>query len=110
MPKDEWGAKRLCPHCASRFYDLQRDPMTCPECGHTFTVDSLTSGRGRTATTEKTTAKTKIVEEDTTSDDDVLDDDTSDSDLDDDLLEDDDDDDDVSLDEIADVASSDDDN
>ena len=33
MPKDEWGVKRLCPHCGTRFYDLQRDPMTCPNCG-----------------------------------------------------------------------------
>ncbi|SPH24848.1 hypothetical protein DEA8626_03881 [Defluviimonas aquaemixtae] len=109
MPKDEWGVKRLCPHCASRFYDLQRDPMTCPECGHTFTAESLTSGRGRAVIAEKKAAKKEDVEVDDLTDDEDLDDDSSDTDLDDDLLEDDDDDDDVSLDEIADVASSDDD-
>ncbi|MEZ5778789.1 MAG: TIGR02300 family protein [Paracoccaceae bacterium] len=108
MPKDEWGVKRLCPHCASRFYDLQRDPMTCPECGHTFTVESLTSGRGRTMVAEKTSKKDdEAVVEDLPDDD--LDDDSDDADIDDDLLEDDDDDDDVSLDEIADVAANDDD-
>ena len=45
MPKEEWGTKRLCPHCATRFYDLQNDPMTCPACGASFTVESLTDGR-----------------------------------------------------------------
>lgn len=104
MPKDEWGVKRLCPHCASRFYDLQRDPMTCPECGHTFTTESLVAGRGRTLISEKTPAKVKD-DSDGLADDTDLDDDASDTDLDDDLLEDDDDDD-VSLDEIADVATN----
>ena len=108
MPKDEWGAKRLCPHCNSRFYDLQRDPMTCPECGHTFTAESLVAGRGRTMISEKTAAKATDLEVDDLNDDDDIDDDSSDSDLDDDLLEDDSDDD-VSLDDIADVASNDDD-
>ena len=107
MPKDEWGVKRLCPHCASRFYDLQRDPMTCPECGHSFTVENLVSGRGKMTVVEKTPTKAKTTDPDDLPDDD-LDDDGSDSDIDDDLLEDDDDDD-VSLDEIADVASNDDD-
>lgn len=105
MPKDEWGVKRLCPHCASRFYDLRRDPMTCPECGHTFTAESLVSGRGRTMIAEKTPAKDIVVEADDLTDDEDIDSDSSDDDLDDDLLEDDDDDD-VSLDEIADVATS----
>ena len=27
MPKEEWGTKRLCPQCSTRFYDLQNDPF-----------------------------------------------------------------------------------
>lgn len=108
MPKDEWGVKRLCPHCASRFYDLQRDPMTCPECGHTFTAESLIAGRGRALISEKTAAKSDDSDNDDLTDDTDLDADAADADLDDDLLEDDEDDD-VSLDEIADVATNDDD-
>ncbi|MDI3336659.1 TIGR02300 family protein [Defluviimonas aestuarii] len=108
MPKDEWGVKRLCPHCASRFYDLQRDPMTCPECGHTFTAESLVAGRGRTLISEKAAPKATDLDTDDLTDDTDLDDDAADSDIDDDLLEDDDDDD-VSLDDIADVAGNDDD-
>ena len=26
MPNEEWGVKRLCPKCATRFYDLKNDP------------------------------------------------------------------------------------
>jgi uncharacterized protein (TIGR02300 family) len=108
MPKDEWGVKRLCPHCSSRFYDLRRDPMTCPECSHTFTAESLIAGRGRTLIAEKAPAKETDLEVDDLPDDEEIADDSSDADLDDDLLEDDGDDD-VPLDEIADVAGSDDD-
>jgi uncharacterized protein (TIGR02300 family) len=40
MPKPEWGVKRTCPHCETRFYDLQKEPIVCPECGTTYDVDS----------------------------------------------------------------------
>lgn len=40
MPKAEWGAKRTCPHCETRFFDLQKEPIVCPECGATYDVDS----------------------------------------------------------------------
>lgn len=106
MPKEEWGTKRLCPHCATRFYDLTKDPMTCPACGASFTAESLTNGRARSLIAEKTAAR----DEDQTDlvDDEDLDDDADSGDLDDDLLDDDDDDGDVSLDDIADVPGSDD--
>ena len=39
MPKAEWGVKRTCPNCEARFYDLQREPIACPECGATFNMD-----------------------------------------------------------------------
>lgn len=109
MPKEEWGVKRVCPNCSTRFYDLQRDPMTCPSCGHSFSLESLSSGKGRTLVADKSDAKSapeKASEAD--SGEDVLDDDDTDADLGDDVLEDDDDDN-VSLDDIADVASEDDD-
>lgn len=104
MPKDEWGVKRLCPHCASRFYDLRRDPMTCPECGHGFSADSLVAGRGRTMITEKAAVKERDLDLDDLTEQTELDEEAADVDLDDDLLEDDEDDN-VSLDEIADVTA-----
>ncbi len=107
MPKDEWGAKRLCPHCASRFYDLRRDPMTCPECGHTFSAESLVATRGRAMIVEKAVVKERDLDLDDLADDADLEDAGPDVELDDDLLEDDEDDN-VSLDDIADVGAGDD--
>jgi uncharacterized protein (TIGR02300 family) len=53
MPKDEWGVKRVCPHCSSRFYDLRTDPMTCPVCGTTFALESLTMAKPKALRPEK---------------------------------------------------------
>src|SRR5436190_7967367 len=34
MVKPEWGTKRTCPKCSTRFYDLTNDnPVHCVECG-----------------------------------------------------------------------------
>ena len=34
MVKAEWGTKRSCPKCGSRFYDLgKEDPVVCIACG-----------------------------------------------------------------------------
>ena len=34
MVKAEWGTKRTCPKCATRFYDLgKEDPIHCIACG-----------------------------------------------------------------------------
>lgn len=35
MVKPEWGTKRGCPKCGTRFYDLgAEEPVTCIECGN----------------------------------------------------------------------------
>lgn len=103
MPKEEWGTKRMCPHCGSRFYDLQADPMTCPVCGESYTAESLIAGRGRALVSEKTAAR-NISDDDVIESDEDLDANETETELDDDLLEDDDDSD-VSLDDIADVPA-----
>jgi uncharacterized protein (TIGR02300 family) len=34
MVKPEWGTKRTCPKCGTRFYDLGKDePIQCIACG-----------------------------------------------------------------------------
>jgi uncharacterized protein (TIGR02300 family) len=34
MVKPEWGTKRTCPKCSTRFYDLgNNEPVHCIECG-----------------------------------------------------------------------------
>ncbi|MEP3278363.1 MAG: TIGR02300 family protein [Stappiaceae bacterium] len=38
MAKPELGTKRLCSSCGTKYYDLSRDPITCPKCGHIFVL------------------------------------------------------------------------
>lgn len=106
MPNEEWGVKRLCPICATRFYDLQNDPMTCPSCGAEFDLATLLDGSKAVVAKEK--KEEAVVEEPVLDDvEDVLDDDDAGA-SDDDLL--DDDDDTVTLEEVADVPANDDEN
>lgn len=104
MPKDEWGVKRVCPTCSTRFYDLQNDPMTCPSCGAVITIDSLTAAKTKAPRPEK--AKPEPVEVEDLPDVET-EDNATDDDLDDEILEDEDDN--VDLEEIADVSSDEDD-
>ena len=106
MPKEEWGTKRVCPTTGKRFYDLNADPIISPYTGEVVELDTgksrMISADAEDSVTAKSTAKTE-------GDAEVLDeDDEVDVDLDDDLLDDDEDDDNVSLDDIADVPSEDD--
>lgn len=42
MVKPEWGTKRTCPKCGTRFYDLEKDnPVTCIECGAAWEPDPV---------------------------------------------------------------------
>lgn len=48
MAKAEWGVKRTCQSCGAVFYDLRRDPITCPKCGTEHDPEAvLKSRRGR---------------------------------------------------------------
>lgn len=107
MPKDEWGVKRLCPTCHTRFYDLRRNPMTCPSCSAVFSLESLLGSRAQsTVAHRKAVVQPKVaaVDEDIVLEDEDADDDSVE--LEDDLLEDDEDET-VDLDDLADVAADD---
>lgn len=42
MVKPEWGTKRTCPKCGTRFYDLGKDdPVTCIECNAAWEPDPI---------------------------------------------------------------------
>jgi uncharacterized protein (TIGR02300 family) len=42
MVKPEWGTKRSCPKCGTRFYDLQKDePVTCINCGFAWEPEPI---------------------------------------------------------------------
>ncbi len=104
MPNEEWGVKRLCPQCATRFYDLKNDPMTCPSCDAEYDLAAILGGGKSNIAKEK--KEEPVVEEPTLDDvEDVLGEDDSNA-SDGDLI--DDDDDTVSLEEVADIPANDD--
>jgi uncharacterized protein (TIGR02300 family) len=45
VSKQEWGTKRICPNCGTRYYDLSRDPIVCPKCSTTFDPEALLKTR-----------------------------------------------------------------
>ena len=46
MAKPELGTKRLCAGCGAKYYDLNKDPITCPKCGTVYEV-AVVAPRGR---------------------------------------------------------------
>ena len=52
MAKSEWGKKRTCQNCGAKYYDLKKEPPTCPKCDTVFQVEApARARRGRAAAT-----------------------------------------------------------
>src|SRR6266850_981268 len=50
VAKAEWGTKRICPTCGTRYYDLLREPVICPKCDTPYDPEAfLKSRRARPA-------------------------------------------------------------
>lgn len=49
MAKPEWGTKRVCQSCGTRFYDLMRTPCTCPKCGSVVEAEVVFKPRRQSA-------------------------------------------------------------
>ena len=45
MAKPEWGRKRTCPSCNTKYYDFKKSPIICPSCGSEFDTDLLLKSR-----------------------------------------------------------------
>ena len=45
LAKPEWGTKRICPSCGTRYYDLLHDPIVCPKCSTAFDPEALLRAR-----------------------------------------------------------------
>ena len=96
MAKESWGKKRTCPKCDTRFYDLNKDPLICPNCEHTFSLDSIMEvfkkstkdTSPKKSTDEKNSSEIEGIEpEDIILDDELEDEANSSVDLEDNLLE-----------------------
>ena len=93
MSKPEWGVKRICTGCGARYYDLRRNPPTCPKCGAVHA--GKPSGRRRVAPPvpekEEKPPKPKVRPDTAETDDDIDEIEDIDSEVDDDEVGDDDD-------------------
>lgn len=73
MVKPEWGTKRTCPKCGTRFYDLTKDdPVSCIECSETWSPEPVLKSKQPIAFEEE--KKKKEAEPDSDLADDELDD------------------------------------
>src|SRR5579871_5133644 len=45
VAKPEWGTKRICPSCGTRYYDLLRRPVICPKCATPFDPEAFLRSR-----------------------------------------------------------------
>jgi len=62
VAKQEWGTKRLCPNCGTRYYDMHHDPIVCPRCGAAFDPEALLKTR-RTRTAAVAAAVEPVADE-----------------------------------------------
>ena len=45
MAKPEWGTKRICPNCGTRYYDLMRETVICPKCSTPYDPEAFLKAR-----------------------------------------------------------------
>ena len=65
MAKAEWGIKRTCGDCSTKFYDFKKNPIICPKCETKYNPNTiLKSKRVRaSAVTEDIKAKSAVADQ-----------------------------------------------
>ena len=58
------GQKRRCFSCGMKFYDFNKSPIICPECGSEFDPENLLKSRRGKSTTKAAAVKPDAAEED----------------------------------------------
>ena len=72
MAKPEWGKKRICLACNTKYYDFNKSPIICPSCGSEFDPDIyLKSRKGKNLSTKVVSEKKQNMSEDMTNIDDI---------------------------------------
>ena len=67
LSADPRGLKRICLSCSTRFYDMNKRPIVCPNCAVEFTGEvKIKSRRGRLATNDiaNDVAEDEVIEKD----------------------------------------------
>jgi uncharacterized protein (TIGR02300 family) len=57
--RSDLGNKRRCTDCAAAYYDLNRDPITCPKCGALHKPETRLKSSGREPPKGRTFSKRK---------------------------------------------------
>ena len=72
MAKPEWGKKRICLACNTKYYDFNKSPIICPSCGSEFDPDIyLKSRKGKNLSTKVVSEKKQNMSDDMTNIDDI---------------------------------------
>ncbi len=67
VAKPELGSKRQCESCGAKFFDLNRNPITCPKCGTIFQATSPARAQRAAAANDDDEAETDPVAADVVS-------------------------------------------
>ena len=72
MAKPEWGKKRICLACNTKYYDFNKSPIICPSCGSEFDPDIyLKSRKGKNLSAKVVSEKKQNMSEDMSNIDDI---------------------------------------
>ena len=72
MAKPEWGKKRICLACNTKYYDFNKSPIICPSCGSEFDPDFyLKSRKSKILSTKAVSEKNQNISEDISDIDDI---------------------------------------
>ena len=78
MAKPEWGIKRICTSCNTKYYDLNKSQIVCPSCGAKFDPNYYLKTRKAKSTSSKNSTESDV---DLTKDIETIDDMEVDSDV-----------------------------
>ena len=72
MANPEWGKKRICLACNTKYYDFNKSPIICPSCGTEFDPDLyLKSRKGKNLSTKVVSEKNQNMSEEISNIDDI---------------------------------------
>ena len=72
MAKPEWGKKRICPACNTKYYDFNKSPIVCPSCSTEFDPDIyLRSRKGKSLSSKVVVENSQNISEEETNLDDI---------------------------------------
>ena len=72
MAKPEWGKKRICLACNTKYYDFNKSPIICPSCGSEFDPDIyLKTRKGKNLSAKVVSEKKQNMSDDMTNLDDI---------------------------------------